>query len=81
MADMFPSAEIIGTDLSPTEPQWLPVNCKFEIDEEFLHQLQIDTLERFDIFTILYHPAAACFSKFFSWLACCRSISSPIPDY
>lgn len=33
MADMFPSAEIIGTDLSPTQPQWVPPNCKFEIDD------------------------------------------------
>lgn len=33
MADMFPSAEVIGTDLSPTQPQWVPPNCKFEIDD------------------------------------------------
>jgi len=33
MADMFPSAEIIGTDLSPIQPQWVPPNCKFEIDD------------------------------------------------
>jgi hypothetical protein len=33
MADVFPSAEIIGTDLSPIQPQWVPPNCKFEIDD------------------------------------------------
>ena len=33
MADMFPSAEIIGTDLSPIQPQWVPPNCQFEIDD------------------------------------------------
>src|SRR2546421_1072670 len=30
---MFPSAEVIGTDLSPIQPQWVPPNCKFEIDD------------------------------------------------
>jgi hypothetical protein len=33
MADKFPSAEVIGTDLSPTQPGWVPPNCKFEIDD------------------------------------------------
>lgn len=32
-ADMFESAEVIGTDLSPTQPDWTPPNCRFEIDD------------------------------------------------
>ncbi|KXX73128.1 Phosphoethanolamine N-methyltransferase 3 [Madurella mycetomatis] len=32
-ADQFPSAEVIGTDLSPTQPSWVPPNCKFELDD------------------------------------------------
>lgn len=32
-ADMFESAEVIGTDLSPTQPDWIPPNCTFEIDD------------------------------------------------
>ncbi|KAI9669165.1 MAG: hypothetical protein M1829_005166 [Trizodia sp. TS-e1964] len=32
-ADQFPSASVIGTDLSPTQPSWVPPNCKFEIDD------------------------------------------------
>jgi hypothetical protein len=35
-ADQFPSAEVIGTDLSPTQPKWLPLNCKFELDDASL---------------------------------------------
>jgi len=32
-ADQFPSAEVIGTDLSPIQPQWVPPNCRFELDD------------------------------------------------
>jgi hypothetical protein len=32
-ADQFPSAEIVGTDISPIQPPWVPPNCKFEIDD------------------------------------------------
>ncbi|KAK4238780.1 S-adenosyl-L-methionine-dependent methyltransferase, partial [Achaetomium macrosporum] len=31
-ADEYPSAEVIGTDLSPIQPSWVPPNCKFELD-------------------------------------------------
>lgn len=33
MADLYPTAQIIGTDLSPVQPSWVPPNCKFEIDD------------------------------------------------
>ncbi|KAL4801637.1 S-adenosyl-L-methionine-dependent methyltransferase [Aspergillus unguis] len=32
-ADQHPSVEVIGTDLSPIQPHWLPPNCRFEIDD------------------------------------------------
>ncbi|KAI9737927.1 MAG: hypothetical protein M1834_009297 [Cirrosporium novae-zelandiae] len=32
-ADEFPSAVVIGTDLSPIQPSWVPPNCIFEIDD------------------------------------------------
>ncbi|KAH6888676.1 S-adenosyl-L-methionine-dependent methyltransferase [Thelonectria olida] len=32
-ADQFPSAEVIGTDLSPIQPSWVPANCRFELDD------------------------------------------------
>ncbi|KAI5788663.1 S-adenosyl-L-methionine-dependent methyltransferase [Pyronema domesticum] len=31
MADEYPSAEIVGNDLSPVQPKWMPPNCRFEI--------------------------------------------------
>jgi len=30
-ADAYPSAEVIGVDIAPTQPEWLPPNCRFEI--------------------------------------------------
>lgn len=32
-ADLFPSAEVIGVDISPQQPQWVPPNLKFEVDD------------------------------------------------
>ncbi|KAJ5279155.1 hypothetical protein N7478_004527 [Penicillium angulare] len=33
IGEEFPSAEIIGTDLSPIQPSWVPPNCRFYIDD------------------------------------------------
>lgn len=33
MADKFPDAQVIGTDLSPIQPNWTPPNCTFEVDD------------------------------------------------
>ncbi|KAF1951808.1 S-adenosyl-L-methionine-dependent methyltransferase [Byssothecium circinans] len=33
MADQYPSATVIGIDLSPIQPEWVPPNCQFEIDD------------------------------------------------
>lgn len=35
-ADRYPNAEIIGTDLSPCQPEWVPPNVRFEIDDAVL---------------------------------------------
>lgn len=32
-ADEFPECEVIGLDLSPIQPSWVPPNCKFELDD------------------------------------------------
>jgi trans-aconitate methyltransferase len=32
-ADEFPSAQVIGNDLSPIQPSFVPPNCSFEIDD------------------------------------------------
>ncbi|CAG8982265.1 hypothetical protein HYALB_00004499 [Hymenoscyphus albidus] len=33
VADVYPSAEVLGLDIAPTQPQWVPPNCRFEIDD------------------------------------------------
>ncbi|EQB50869.1 hypothetical protein CGLO_09642 [Colletotrichum gloeosporioides Cg-14] len=33
MGDVFENAEIIGIDLSPIQPKWVPPNVKFEVDD------------------------------------------------
>jgi len=32
-ADEFPSAIVLGNDLSPIQPTWVPPNCKFTVDD------------------------------------------------
>jgi len=33
MGDQYPSAKVIGTDLSPIQPSWVPPNVIFEVDD------------------------------------------------
>lgn len=33
VADMFPSAEVLGVDIAPIQPKWVAPNCSFEIDD------------------------------------------------
>ncbi|TDZ39718.1 Secondary metabolism regulator LAE1 [Colletotrichum trifolii] len=32
-ADQFPDAEVVGTDISPIQPTWVPANLRFVIDD------------------------------------------------
>ncbi|KZL86409.1 umta protein, partial [Colletotrichum incanum] len=32
-ADDYPSAEVTGIDISPIQPEWVPPNCKVQIDD------------------------------------------------
>jgi SAM-dependent methyltransferase len=32
-AETYPTASVTGTDLSPTQPQWVPPNVQFEVDD------------------------------------------------
>ncbi|KAF5021876.1 hypothetical protein F66182_6067 [Fusarium sp. NRRL 66182] len=32
-ADEYPNAEVVGTDLSPIQPSWVPPNVKFELED------------------------------------------------
>ncbi|PHH61259.1 hypothetical protein CDD81_637 [Ophiocordyceps australis] len=33
MADTYPAAEVVGTDISPIQPTWVPPNCVFQIED------------------------------------------------
>ncbi|KAK0387226.1 hypothetical protein NLU13_5539 [Sarocladium strictum] len=33
MADEFPNSDVFGTDLSPIQPDWVPANCRFHVDD------------------------------------------------
>jgi len=33
IADKYPSAEVLGIDLAAIQPEWVPPNCRFEIDD------------------------------------------------
>ena len=33
VGDAYPDTEVIGTDLSPIQPAWVPTNVKFEVDD------------------------------------------------
>lgn len=33
VADKLPSATVIGTDIAPVQPEWVPPNCTFQIDD------------------------------------------------
>ncbi|KAL7266594.1 hypothetical protein RUND412_010855, partial [Rhizina undulata] len=33
IAERFPSAQVIGVDLSPIQPSWVPPNLRFEVDD------------------------------------------------
>ncbi|KUI71409.1 Trans-aconitate 2-methyltransferase [Cytospora mali] len=44
-ADAFPGCSVLGTDLSPIQPEYVPVNCRFEVDdaeEEWTFQNKFD---------------------------------------
>jgi len=32
-AEKYPSAQVVGTDISPIQPRWVPPNCRFEITD------------------------------------------------
>ncbi|KAK1831172.1 secondary metabolism regulator LAE1 [Podospora conica] len=51
-ADQYPSAEVIGTDLSPIQPAWTPPNCKFELDDASLDWTYAEN--QFDFIHIRY---------------------------
>lgn len=70
IADAFPSASIIGTDISPTQPTYAPPNLTFQIDDA-----QLDwtfPANTFDFIHIRYlHGAISSWPKLYSQMFRC----------
>jgi cyclopropane fatty-acyl-phospholipid synthase-like methyltransferase len=49
MADKYPTAQVVGVDLSPIQPTWVPPNVKFEIDD-----VEDDWTWKSDQFDLIY---------------------------
>ncbi|KAE8147860.1 S-adenosyl-L-methionine-dependent methyltransferase [Aspergillus avenaceus] len=51
-ADQYPSAQVIGNDLSPIQPKWVAPNCRFEIDDfesDWVHKIPFDFIHGRDL--------------------------------
>lgn len=63
-ADAYPSADVIGIDITPTQPGWVPPNLRFEIEDA-----QLDWTfepESFDFIHIRYmHGVFDDWNKFY----------------
>ncbi|KAI5841727.1 S-adenosyl-L-methionine-dependent methyltransferase [Tricharina praecox] len=49
MGELFPSAEVVGVDLSPIQPDWVVPNVRFEVDD-----LELDWTFRKDYFDLIH---------------------------
>ncbi|KAI4241972.1 MAG: hypothetical protein LQ352_007333 [Teloschistes flavicans] len=47
VAESLPDTQVTGTDLSPIQPNWVPPNCSFEVDDA--EQLWTFPVEHFDL--------------------------------
>jgi trans-aconitate methyltransferase len=59
MADEFPGAEVIGVDISPTQPHMVPPNVRFQVDDV---EETWSYSSPFDLIHCRYMPA--CISDF-----------------
>ena len=60
-ADIYPTASVLGTDISPIQSEWVPPNCKFQIDDanedwvfpdpfDYIHCRQVPMVEQKRLF-------------------------------
>jgi ubiquinone/menaquinone biosynthesis C-methylase UbiE len=58
-AQRYPTASITGTDLSPIQPEYVPANCQFEIDDaedEWVYSKKFDFIHIHFIMTYFTNP-------------------------
>lgn len=59
MADEFPGAEVVGIDQTPIQPDWVPPNLRFLVDnieDEWLSGSDYDLVHLRQIFPVLKNP-------------------------
>lgn len=60
VGDMFPQAVLLGTDLSPIQPTWLPPNVNFtveDMEDEWVHSSDFDFIFLRHMISVLKDPA------------------------
>lgn len=59
LAELFPNAHVVGTDLSAIQPQNKPVNCEFikeDSEEPWIHDYKFDYVHLRMVFTCFDNP-------------------------
>ncbi|KAI4862701.1 S-adenosyl-L-methionine-dependent methyltransferase [Hypoxylon rubiginosum] len=67
VAEMFPSARVVGCDLSPIQPVWLPSNLRFVIDDiedEWAHGDNWDLVHVRQVFPTIRDARRVCAQSF-----------------
>ncbi|KAI2604088.1 S-adenosyl-L-methionine-dependent methyltransferase [Hypoxylon fragiforme] len=67
VADMFPSAQVVGCDLSPIQPFWVPSNVRFIIDDigdDWAHGDNWDFVHARQVLPTIKDPARLCEQSF-----------------
>ncbi|KAI0881385.1 S-adenosyl-L-methionine-dependent methyltransferase [Annulohypoxylon maeteangense] len=67
VADMFPAAEVVGCDLSPIQPLWVPSNVRFiidDIEDEWAHGDNWDLVHIRQVFPAIQDPPGVCRQSF-----------------
>src|SRR3954447_5085783 len=66
-ANRNPSAHVIGTDLSPIQPEFVPPNCQFEVDDaedEWNYSTKFDLIHGRALVTCFKQPLHVITSAF-----------------
>lgn len=59
VADQFPSAEVLGIDFTPIQPDWVPPNLRFivdDIEQDWLNGSNYDLVHLRQVFPLLKQP-------------------------
>ncbi|KAI0844343.1 S-adenosyl-L-methionine-dependent methyltransferase [Daldinia vernicosa] len=66
-ADMFPGAQVVGYDLSPIQPFWVPSSVRFvvgDIEDEWVYGDDWDLVHIRQVFSAIRDPLGVCKQSF-----------------